>query len=1033
MKKIKTFTLIITLFITTILILSVSLFYKKINFNEINHKSYKEVASDTKYYDWSDINSGVLKNGIINSDYSYSTIFFTEQTTFEFLNTIGMNVQYTSPAEGSDIKINLPTITNLTDGEELVFKITNCAVNKDGKILDVIIKINNINTWTDDGNVYLNISPYVSLLNSQNAPVAQGEDYRIPIKIGDPINFELYATKADCEFSITYYEHDTYNSSTNTGTLGNINYINGFYYDIDVLSIGQQFSQQLFNGNEGIIPTIGTSQIYYNKNKIKIENSQTATILKEVENGIAISSGLGYAGSPNGIWFATSMFMATETPNSTLKIKYGGQGCGLNYLFASPYPYPISPPIKKVTKKEITKNETINYEIEQIIPNNYYGSVMDFSEIYQTLHNSTHFSSLKINDTLDQNLLLSNSKEDIKIYNIDNNDVTNYFDISIGENNTINFVAKNDYFSKQNFYNNKYKLVIPVKLKNDNISKVIIPNKASTTSKIGTNLQEETMDSNEVEVKVYYTIKVKHIDEYTKEVLKEETIKKYLNENYITNNGIFENYDYSRSEGQTSGTISNNITINYYYKRKSNLKVNHYLIDGKTTLYKSTNNELYWGDNYSTEKISINNYSYSKQTGHAPIGKVEQDNIEINYFYQRKTATLIVKHLEKNTNKELASQQVETKKYGEKYETTLSSKVAQNYELHSKTNNFTGTVSTDQIEVIYYYQLKDSNLETTISKIGPEQINKKDEPVKYDIQYTVKITDYIGPSTITIIDTLPFKINKEKSQLDGGRYDEESQTITWIIQWSDIDTYNGKSQKEINKRIELIYLNIKGKDRTMINSIKGSIKLDNNERDIEDQTSTDIKIPGTIITHHYIKGTKEKLFDDDESNNLVGESYITSSKEKEGYIVTKPSTEEYKYQEEPQEVIYEYEKIKFKITTEVDGEGGTIKGDEEVEYGENSTKNFIVIKPNNGYILDKIYINNEEIELTEYEKKKLTLNNFVNILEDKNIKVTFKKDKEVFENPDTGATASFIMILIGVLTINIIYLKNHKPKIFKLN
>ena len=394
-------------------------------------------------------------------------------------------------------------------------------------------------------------------------------------------------------------------------------------------------------------------------------------------------------------------------------------------------------------------------------------------------------------------------------------------------------------------------------------------------------------------------------------------------------------------------------------------------------------------------------------------------------------AVLTVHHYIDGTTTKLASDQVSTVYYGDTYTTDIHKDVPSNYELKSKSSNYTGTVNAKAIDVIYYYQKKDSSIETSITKVGPEQITKKDEIVEYTISYNAKVTDYIGDGTITIVDTLPYHIDIEKSNISEGTYDSEKNTITWTIQWNDIDSFNNKGETAITKSISVVYLDLLPTERIMINSVSGTITLDNNSRTIENQSSTKIKIPGTITVHHYVKDTKIELIPDETLTDLVGETITTSAINKEGYIVHKPETEEYIFTEEPQEVIYEYEKIKVHITTIVDGIGGTITGDEDVEYGNDSTKDKIVIVPDSGYILGEVTINGEKVNLTEEEQEKLILNNFTSMKKDMIIKVTFIKNSGV--NAETGAFANFLIILIIIMIILFSYLKLKKVKLIKLN
>ena len=84
----------------------------------------------------------------------------------------------------------------------------------------------------------------------------------------------------------------------------------------------------------------------------------------------------------------------------------------------------------------------------------------------------------------------------------------------------------------------------------------------------------------------------------------------------------------------------------------------------------------------------------------------------------------------------------------------------------------------------------------------------------------------------------------------------------------------------------------------------------------------------------------------------------------------------------------------FKITTRVDGTGGTISGSgqnpyETVEAGKNSTKD-ITITPNSGYQIKSITINGKTQQLPTNVKNPYTLNKFTNMYEDKEVVVQFE-------------------------------------------
>ena len=99
---------------------------------------------------------------------------------------------------------------------------------------------------------------------------------------------------------------------------------------------------------------------------------------------------------------------------------------------------------------------------------------------------------------------------------------------------------------------------------------------------------------------------------------------------------------------------------------------------------------------------------------------------------------------------------------------------------------------------------------------------------------------------------------------------------------------------------------------------------------------------------------------------------------------------------EQQELAVENYKKEYKITTEVEGTGGSISGQgstldnpyEIVKYGGDSTKD-IVITPEPGYKVLEITVNGEKIEFTPEEDGSVILNKFVNMTSDKHVVVKF--------------------------------------------
>lgn len=557
------------------------------------------------------------------------------------------------------------------------------------------------------------------------------------------------------------------------------------------------------------------------------------------------------------------------------------------------------------------------------------------------------------------------------------------------------------------------------------------------------------------------SITINYIDKYTNAKISgisSDVINNHYGDSYNTENNrtekekntIFNDYDYSNEYVITpentslNGTIStDNIVVNYYYNKKSNITIKYYDIETKKEIAKeNVDNKVHFGDVYNVEAKKIEtekeeifkNYNFesydsnSKQSNDLKQIKIDNENVTVNLYYRLKTSTITIKYLEETTNKELAETYTKSMKYTEVYNATEirdKAGVPKNYNLvrhESSTGVLSGTISEPSILIIFYYEKKDPKLETSVSKTGTKEITRKDAEVGYKLNYKAVIKDYIGDAKVTYIDKLPYEIDEEKSNISGGKYNKETKTIVWEEIY---DKINMEKEITFTKEIKVVYIGIEDTDRIMTNEIETTIKLDNKESTVTSDYDTDIKIPGEIVIHYYDKETKEKLAKDIEKTDLIGNQYVSEEKEFEGYkLVSKPESNVHIYKEKKQEFSYEYEKIKFKITTKVEGEGGTIEGDEIVKYGEDSSKDKIKIKAKEGYEINKITINGESYEMTD--RNEIIMPYFKEVKEDKEIIVSFVKK---IENPKTldnimSYIGYAVLSIIGLVISGIVLIKN---------
>ena len=290
----------------------------------------------------------------------------------------------------------------------------------------------------------------------------------------------------------------------------------------------------------------------------------------------------------------------------------------------------------------------------------------------------------------------------------------------------------------------------------------------------------------------------------------------------------------------------------YYYKQiPVKFIVNHYLegteeiVPGSET--SQINEERERGTEYTTSMATgiDEKYELASISGN-PTGILTENETIVTYYYRVKdSAGVIVHHIDTDTKEQIVPDVMipldGTGKYGDSYTTEVSSKIPANYEYVARTDNWEGTMVDTLTEVTYEYRLVDPSITNQdISKTATASIDNPKAQIEYGITYTTTIENYIGRAQVTIVDTLPYKIDVAKSSLNGGTYDEETQTITWVELVDGIDTYtNSESGNiEIHKTIKVVYQNMDVSKETIENNVYGKVKLFTPEKTSEEVTGT---------------------------------------------------------------------------------------------------------------------------------------------------------------------------------------------------
>ena len=151
--------------------------------------------------------------------------------------------------------------------------------------------------------------------------------------------------------------------------------------------------------------------------------------------------------------------------------------------------------------------------------------------------------------------------------------------------------------------------------------------------------------------------------------------------------------------------------------------------------------------------------------------------------------------------------------------------------------------------------------EQNISKTGTTTIESLDQEITYNINYTAKITDYSGRAIVKLVDKLPYAIDEASSDLAGGTYDAQAQTITWEIPVENIQITEEK-EVTINKTIKVVYKDVSADVISIKNVVTGHI-----EYETPAMTSDEVTANSTTTTGFTVNVPVSKVWEDD-SNKL---------------------------------------------------------------------------------------------------------------------------------------------------------------------
>ena len=389
-----------------------------------------------------------------------------------------------------------------------------------------------------------------------------------------------------------------------------------------------------------------------------------------------------------------------------------------------------------------------------------------------------------------------------------------------------------------------------------------------------------------------------------------QTENKEWGDPYTTSpaSSLLEAYTYTTTGDDPNGTISGDTTVNYVYTlKKYDFIVRHVDASGNT-LAPTETARLDHGSTYEAKPSAaltpMYNYTADKNT----TGTISGD-LTITFTYTKKIAHITVHHVNESGDT-VAPDVTFDIEYGEVYTTTVSNQVPGNYEFKSRTDNYTDTAMSPTIEVTYTYQLKDPTLSSSIEiRNGADTINNSSQTTEYQIVYSANVGDYLGDSTIVITNTLPYPIDPDASNLNGGTYDPETRTITWT---ESVNITTVPQTISITKNVTIVFTDVPHTDRVAVNNAAATITLtEDRSRTSTDDESLTIAFKGTIKIYYRDVETGNTIKTTETHEGLIGDEFIVDEVTIKDYELTNPElAKAYYYTDDIQEVIFEYRKIK---------------------------------------------------------------------------------------------------------------------------
>ncbi len=255
----------------------------------------------------------------------------------------------------------------------------------------------------------------------------------------------------------------------------------------------------------------------------------------------------------------------------------------------------------------------------------------------------------------------------------------------------------------------------------------------------------------------------------------DETTTYVVGEHYETEQKVIPNYTFDHHTYNTNGTVTiDPIEVTYFYvKNTSQVIIQHIGVkDNEETLLDEDTITGNVGDPYTTSPESFTHYTLDETKTENAEGNYAANEITAKYYYNWNQGTVTVKHVDADTNEEIALQDTLTGNVDDAYEATA--KPITHYTNTGDSGNRIGEFAETAKEVIFYYT---RNIGKVIVNYVDEEGNLLDS-----VESTGKVAleDEEDPETFTTeLKKFENYTLDDNQEIQTVTYTEDDQTITY--------------------------------------------------------------------------------------------------------------------------------------------------------------------------------------------------------------------------------------------------------------